>query len=103
MSKKDPHRRELLRAAAERERQQFLTTLPLPQADLRALFDYLDRPEASSCDHTFRQTEAFLQERGLTAERVLPWLRQHGGGCDCEVLATVEEAFTEAARERPGA
>jgi len=29
----------------------------------------------------------------LDEDRIIPWLEEHGGGCDCEVLANVEEEF----------
>ncbi len=100
MSKKDPRRRELLREAAARERQRLLASLPLPGADLFALFDHLDEA-AADCDHTLRQTEAFLRGRGLEPERVTPWLREQGGFCDCEVLANLEDTVGEALRREP--
>jgi len=63
--------------------------------DLRELFDHLDREGAPPCDHTLRETEAFLRSRGLNVERVLPWLREHGGYCDCEVIYNVDDKFGE--------
>ena len=47
------------------------------------------------CDHTLRHTEAFLAERGLDAAAVVPWLRDSGGYCDCEVLANVEDQWAD--------
>jgi hypothetical protein len=33
--------------------------------------------------------------RGLAVEKTVPWLREQGGYCDCEVLANVEDRFGE--------
>jgi hypothetical protein len=37
----------------------------------------------------------FLAERGLDAAAVIPWLRESGGYCDCEVLANVEDEWAD--------
>jgi hypothetical protein len=60
---------------------------------LHDLFDWLDREDAPACDHTLRETVEFLRQRGLDVERVVSWLQEHGGFCDCEVLYNVEEQF----------
>jgi hypothetical protein len=88
---KDPRKEELKKAWREQERQKLAASIPMPPQDLRALFDHLDQVSGPECDHTLRMTTEFLQERGLDVERVLPWLREHGGYCDCEVLANVED------------
>jgi Protein of unknown function (DUF2695) len=92
---KDPRKNELKKAWREQERQKLLASIPMPHQDLRDLFDHLDRSGAGECDHTLRITTGFLQSRGLDAERIIPWLREHGGYCDCEVLANVEDKFSE--------
>ena len=91
---KDPRKDELKKAWREQERQNLIASIPMPQQDLRDLFDHLDSEGASECDHTLRVTTAFLQKRGLDVERIVPWLREHGGYCDCEVLANVEDEFS---------
>jgi hypothetical protein len=61
--------------------------------DLRDLFDFLDRHDAPPCDHTLRKTVDFLKNRKIDSEKILPWLREHGGYCDCEVIFNVEDKF----------
>ncbi|HEY2840769.1 MAG TPA: DUF2695 domain-containing protein [Pirellulales bacterium] len=92
---KDPRNAELLKAWKEQERQKLIDSIPMAHHDLRDLFDHLDREDAPSCDHTPRETIAFLQHRGLDVEPVLAWLREFGGYCDCEVIYNVEEKFGE--------
>jgi len=92
---KDPRKEALKKAWKEQERQKLIASMPIPQQDLRDLFNHLDRAGASRCDHTLRETIEFLQKRGLDIERIVPWLREHGGYCDCEVILNVEDKFGE--------
>ncbi len=70
--------------------------MPLSRADLRDLFDFLDeRLTTSACDHTLAHTRAFLVQRSLPEDAVLPWLAEYGGYCDCEVLMNVESEWGE--------
>jgi hypothetical protein len=90
-------KKELKRQFKDDERADAEGRLPLPKADLAALFERLDaRLSDHDCDHTLRHTEAFLAERALNAAAVLPWLRESGGYCDCEVLANVEDEWADA-------
>ena len=67
----------------------------MSRALFKELFGYLDeRLGNEGCDDILRLTGQFLQDAGvLNIEEVLQWLRDHGGYCDCEVLANVEEQF----------
>ena len=89
--------RSLQKALAEYKRRQkeaFLSSLPMSADLFRELFDYLDeRLREDGCEHDFRLTETFLSEQDCDAEAVLEWLEENGGGCDCEVLANIEEKF----------
>ena len=77
-----------LRTRAEAE-----AHMPVSRAHLAELFDHLDAALSSGCDQTLRLTRAFLQERELSENTVIPWLKSYGGYCDCEVLANVEETW----------
>lgn len=67
--------------------------MPLSKMDLKALFDWLDETADRGCDGTLLRTRDFLHERGLPEKPVINWLTGYGGGCDCEVLANVEEVW----------
>lgn len=67
--------------------------MPLSKSDLEALFDRLDGTADEGCAGTLRRTEKFLHEHGLPEKSVTDWLIAYGGGCDCEVLANVEEVW----------
>jgi hypothetical protein len=63
----------------------------LPDAEFEALFKMLDkRLVTEGCDNTLRLTEAWLRKRGHSVASIVPWLKYHGGYCDCEVLLNVE-------------
>lgn len=88
------HRKEVLHRVREQQLAEARAALPLPDDQLRAMFDTLDRElPIRGCDHTRRLTREFLRQRGLPTEAVLSWLDDNGGFCDCEVLANVEEQW----------
>jgi coproporphyrinogen III oxidase-like Fe-S oxidoreductase len=94
----DPRKDALKKAWREQENQKLLASIPMPKEELKALFDHLDVSLAQSCDHTLRLTTAFLESKKLEVQRVVPWLREHCGYCDCEVLANVEDEFGDLIR-----
>jgi hypothetical protein len=90
-------RKAKLRAWKEAKRMAREAGMPLSHDDLRALFDHVDTAlEFRGCDHTHRHTRAFLASRGLDEARVVPWLGEYGGYCDCEVLANVGSEWDDA-------
>lgn len=92
MSSKN-RKRELKAAFKAKELEVLEASMPLSKEDLRGLFEYLDSEEASGCDHTAKKTLGYLRSRSLNPERIVPWLQELGGYCDCEVLANVEQKF----------
>jgi hypothetical protein len=65
------------------------TSIPLSIEDLKELLRFLGRRGAPPCDHTLREAVEFLKARKLDTSKVVPWLRQNGGFCDCEVIFNV--------------
>jgi Protein of unknown function (DUF2695) len=83
------------------ERERFIESLPATREQIEDLFDYLDvRLKDESCIHNLRFTMQFLMERRLDMPKVMSWLNENGGYCDCEVLQNIEpnwfRAFDEA-------
>jgi hypothetical protein len=90
----DPDRKKVLKAAFQaRKHEQLLSSMALSIDDLKALFEHLDSTLDSRCDHTLDKTLGFLAARKLESTTVVPWLQEHGGYCDCEVLANVESDY----------
>lgn len=92
MSDKD-RKRELKVAFKAKEQEVLEASMPLSKTDLRDLLNYLDRPERLVCYHALKETIVFLRSRALNPETIVPWLGEHGGFCDCEVLANLENEF----------
>ena len=70
---------------------------PITYAELRSLFEHLDRISATGyqCNHTFTQTTRFLMSCGVGVEPMLVWLGENGAGCDCEVVFNVAQQWDE--------
>lgn len=90
-------RQKQLKAELKRkEKENFLNTLPMSTDRFTELFNYLDEQlQQEGCDDTLSLTESYLGEQDIEHERVVSWLRENGGYCDCEVLANVEEKFEQ--------
>ncbi|MFG6466590.1 DUF2695 domain-containing protein [Pelomonas baiyunensis] len=69
---------------------------PIADGLLESLFDAVDAGvEQSGCDHSLRFTTSWLLERRQPKDKVLSWLREHGGFCDCEVLANAADHWEQ--------
>ena len=87
-------KKQLLQEVRQKQHEKFVSSLPMPLDLFSKLFDYLDRQlEENGCKDNFALTEIFLQANNVDKNIVIPWLREHGGHCDCEILANVEEKF----------
>lgn len=76
------------------QRASLLTNLPLTTEQLAELFDYLDqRLGLHACDDTLGHTRCFAAAHELPFEPLRQFLGSHGGYCDCEVLANVQERY----------
>lgn len=90
---KNDRRRELKEQMRLAAKQKLLDELPIKLEQVKALFDALDEQLGDAgCDHTLTRTRAFLTEIRKDDPKVYEWLKRHGGHCDCEVLANVEDA-----------
>ena len=83
----------------DQQRRVAFAALPVPVAELKAMFDMFDvELPRKGCDHSRRLTQAWLTSRGHDVERVFAWLDTQGGFCDCEVLANVKERVDKATK-----
>jgi hypothetical protein len=88
------NRKEILRSLREKEKVDFIKSLPMDKETFNELFDYLDERLGEGCDHTINMTLDFLKDKEVkNIDQVVEWLNDKGGYCDCEVLANVEEMF----------
>ena len=87
-------KRKALAEYKRRQKEAFLSSLPMPAQLFKELFDYLDvELSVEGCQDDLRLTRAFLESQGCDTEAVLSWLEENGGDCDCEVLGNIEEKF----------
>ena len=85
-------RKAVKNALGQTEQDRIRASLPMPPAQMKALFDFVNLGlSESECDHTFRHTIAFLDQQQIQQDAVLAWLENAGGYCDCEVLFNAEE------------
>ena len=86
-------RKSLVNIITDEASQEFLNSMPISIDVVKELFDFLDEElETRSCDDTNIMTIEFLENKNLDKEKIIPWLNDLGGYCDCEILGNVEEA-----------
>ena len=83
-------RKEILNRWKHAERADLLAGMPITPEQLHRLLNYLDA-SLKSCDHTTKLTATFLRVLNVEEQTVLHWLGEHGGYCDCEVLANLDD------------
>ena len=72
------------------------SALPAPREALLELLSAVETAlEDSDCRHTLRLTKRAVADLELEPELVLPWLKEHGGVCDCEVVLNVRDSCAE--------
>jgi hypothetical protein len=88
-------RKQIMDDLKKRADQEFESSLPMSRENFKGLFDHLDKLLTDkACDDTNSLTKTFLLQSGNeNGDDVLEWLADHGGYCDCEILANVEEQF----------
>ena len=86
----DKDQKKRLKAEFKRKEQDALkSSIPMEIDELKDLLSFLDREDVPPCDHTLKETIGFLKSRNLMPETIVPWLQEHGGYCDCEVIFNV--------------
>lgn len=86
-------RKARVRELNENELAAAIAGMPLKPQKLRQLINFLDGSlcQAGGCDRTLRFTRSFLSAENVDAEKVIAWLGDNGGGCDCEVVANLDD------------
>ncbi|MDF1682202.1 DUF2695 domain-containing protein [Ponticaulis sp.] len=81
----------------DRERTQFIESMPFRANELRKVLKQLDRElSKAGCDHTLKKTLYIIRILSIDEDTAVIWLHDHGGYCDCEVLANIEGRFEDA-------
>lgn len=87
----EARKKELKQQVRNAERQRLIDSLPVDIETLKDLLTDLNENKDQRCDHTLTKTTGFLNTRGIDPKSMIPWLQGHGGYCDCEVLANVDD------------
>ena len=83
------------------ERDLLIEMLPATKEQIVELFDYLnDLLGEIDCKHDLEQTIKYAMQKGLSVSKLMTWLQENGGFCDCEVLKNVEEEWEAVFGER---
>lgn len=84
---KDAHR-DRKSAWKAQQRQLAQAAFPMSSALLQALFEAVQaQVDENGCDHTLRFSSQWIAQHHQPQEQIVGWLKQHGGWCDCEVVA----------------
>ena len=90
--KMNPDQKKLKAQFKAQERKKLEDSIPMSVDQLKEFLSFLNRPEASSCDHTLKEAAQWLEDNKLDQNKVIPWLNDNGGFCDCEVISNVYDA-----------
>ncbi|MCR9197380.1 MAG: DUF2695 domain-containing protein [Planctomycetaceae bacterium] len=95
MSRPDrQQRRERLRQLKREQMNAAFAALPATDEQLQQFFDgVLLSLQQSGCDHTRRFAIEQIHHIGLNESRVLGWLDDNSGFCDCEIQANARQAW----------
>jgi hypothetical protein len=88
-------RKALRREIAKQQRAKAEAEMPMSKSDLQDLFDHLDQRLAAEGVTTLCCIPCISHQQRLPEESIVDWLGEHGGFCDCEVLANVENEWGE--------
>ncbi|MDR2920349.1 MAG: DUF2695 domain-containing protein [Tannerella sp.] len=87
-------RKALKKEFKEKELKAFRESLPMKETDFLPLFDFLDSElSENGCRDDFSLLEKYCKKKKLDASALEKWFKEHGGFCDCEIFANVEEQF----------
>jgi hypothetical protein len=88
-------RKQIMDDLKKKADQEFESSLPMGRDNFKKLFDHLNTElNDKGCDDTNSLTKTFLLQSNVeNIDKVLEWLANQGGYCDCEILANVEQQF----------
>ncbi len=86
----DKEQKKILKAQFKKNEQDTIrASIPMTIDNLKDLMSFLNRDSAPECKHTLKQSIQFIESRQLDTNIIIPWLGEHGGFCDCEVISNV--------------
>ncbi len=93
MSRKNSNK-EKLKEWKKVQKNTFEKSLPFPRRIFEKLMDYLDvKLGSNSCRNDYQLAKQYLSKCGIQIEDHIDFFMNHGGNCDCEILANMDELF----------
>ncbi|HKY22538.1 MAG TPA: DUF2695 domain-containing protein [Vicinamibacterales bacterium] len=84
----DPSDRDRKKAWKDQQKQAAQLAFPASNDVLQSLFESVEAEvETQGCDHSLRFTREWITSNNQPKDKLLAWLAEHGGYCDCEVVA----------------
>ena len=72
------------------ELQTFIDTLPAGPETISELMNYLeDELYDKECNHSLRLSMQYMMENRLSFPKIIGWLNDNGGYCDCKVMEQI--------------
>lgn len=88
---------EILSQLNDAELEKYIATLPIKPDELEELFFYIrSRFKNQLCDDTAKFTMQYLVDNRLPFPKIIAWLNENGGYCDCKVLENIETEWLKA-------
>jgi hypothetical protein len=88
---------EILSQLNDQELEKYVAALPIKPDELEELFFYIrSRFKSQLCDHTSKLTMQYLIDNRLPFPKIIAWLNENGGYCDCKVLENIETEWNKA-------
>jgi hypothetical protein len=87
---------EIMSQLSGEELKKSLASLPISSEKLEDLFDFLYyKLENEECEHSSKFTMQFLMESKLPFPKIVAWLNENGGDCDCKVMENIESEWNK--------
>lgn len=88
--------RDRKKAWKEQERHRAQAAFPLTNELLESLFASVEAQiDKEGCDHTHRFTDKWVSEHKQPRIPIFEWIEEHGGFCDCEVVANTRDHWEQ--------
>ncbi len=88
---------EVLSQLSGQELEEYIAALPIKPDELEELFFYIrSRFKNQLCDDTAKFTMQYLVDNRLPFPKIIAWLNENGGYCDCKILENIETEWVKA-------
>jgi hypothetical protein len=88
--------RDLKKSWKLQQRELARAAFPADDSMLESLFEFVEsNVEDQGCNHSLRFTAQWISENDQPQKAIVDWLAEHGGNCDCEVVANAADHWQQ--------